>query len=145
MREQLVNLLLEEFKTESVFYQLKEIGISSKDIEATNLFKVFDMIGFPDDNVEEYDHGFIASDGEIRDETKKMPDKYMFSRGYYAMEYFMRWLEKDGGQTLLNKEIRNDPTDKTIIRIINKYLDWLYVEYEEWRDEMESGDEFLLL
>jgi hypothetical protein len=132
MKESLVSLLLEEYKQLCLFNDLEKKGIDLNNITVNNSDIVYDLIGFPKDNMSEYDVNAL-NDMPHNSTNGKAPDSNMFCRDWLYDAYYDVVVSIDKKQKI-------EVTDKGLkmveyddeLEIRNKlsdFVDWLYVEY----------------
>lgn len=134
MKESLVNLLFEEFKQECLFEELQQKGIDLTNIIVQNYDIVLDLVGFPKDNIKEYD--FNALNGlEHNPKFGKLPDEALFSRDWLYSSYYdiIQTVEKKQKIEVTDKGLKMvEYNDEALIKNkLNDFVDWLYLEYSK--------------
>ncbi|MCU0427004.1 MAG: hypothetical protein MUF71_15405 [Candidatus Kapabacteria bacterium] len=148
MKNHLVNLLLEAYKLSELERKLAAMGIDAS--HAFGSFDiaeiVFDIIGFPEDNTLEYSWKPIAGidDGEkeyrivngqkveLRDE-----DENLFARDWLNDKLFEVFTDENNRKITINEDgyFLNDIDLEKVKANLSEFVDWLYNELEEWKNE----------
>lgn len=133
MKASLIKLLFEEYKQNCLFSEFEKLGLDMRNLTVNNFDIVLDLVGFPKDNTTEYDFDLINYGEGSRDESKKIPDAYVFCRDwlsdkYYDMTFSIKKVQKievtDNGLRMTEHD------DVKLIReVLAEYVDWLYQEY----------------
>jgi hypothetical protein len=138
MKDSLVNLLFEEFKQICLFEELEAKGIFLNNIAVQNLNIVIDLVGFPKDNVNEYDyHSLNGMDHNPK--HGKIIDENLFIRDWLIDKFYeiVHNNEKKQKIEVTEKGLKmTEVNDEKLIRIkIGEYVDWLFKEYFELHNE----------
>lgn len=133
MKENLVDLLLEEYKQMSLFNELSTKGIELSNVLVKNSNIVLDLIGFPKDNSREYD--LYVIDGLNHDPKRgRYPDKNLFIRDWLFDEYYkiIDSIEMKQDITVTDKGLKvTEEKDELVIKQkLDEYINWLFVEYK---------------
>ena len=129
----LVDLLFEQFKQEKYFDQLEKYGIEiSGDILVDVTEIIFDIIGFPRDNTLDYDIDYLNSGGDIRDETKKIPDDKMFCRDWLSFKYSEMTENLTDQNIIATKKglhVEEEINEKKVKAKLTELVNWYYEEF----------------
>ena len=138
MKDSLINLLFEEYKQLCLFDELEKKGINLSNIAVQNLNIVIDLVGFPKENVKEYDFD-VLNGMEHNPQNGKNPDKNLFIRDWLFEKFFdlLSNVEKKQKIEVTEKGLKMTETnDEKLIKIkIGEYVDWLFKEYFELKNK----------
>lgn len=137
MKQHLAKLLLEEYKQQCLFDELEKKGVSLTGIWINNLDVVLDIVGFPKDNTIDY---YRDKNGRLQTQPAKIIDENCFCRDWLTDKYFEVFntlkFEQKVYVTDKGLEIESGADKEKAEKIFTEYVEWLYIEFEEWkRDE----------
>lgn len=134
MKENLVDLMFEEFKQECLFEELQQKGIDLTRIVVQNFSIVLDMIGFPKDNKKEYDINVLMGRAH-NPEFGKLPDDNFFCRDWLYEEFYdiILSIEKKQKIEVTDKGLKMiEYNDEALIKSkLSDLVDWLFLEYSK--------------
>ena len=145
LKDFMVKVILEFYKQELLVSKLDKQGIYLKSLLVKNLEVVFDVIGFPKDNSEEYDirHEYL---GLTRDESKKLIDADFFADDWLQEHYYDMTRELSEEKKIIVTEEGIDISEANnlprVSEKIAEYIDWLYEEYEKYKSGEKPWNEY---
>ena len=137
MKNHLVNLLLEQYKQQSVFSKINALGVDMSNVVVNNYDIVLDIIGFPRDNSSLYDINELGN-------GKKKEDRNLFMRDYLDDRFYQLGSLLENEQNIVVSDrglILESGSDEEIIKShLLDLINWLYDEYKkyaerEWQSE----------
>lgn len=134
MKSSLINLLFEEYKQICLFEELENKGLDLTRITVKNSDIVFDLIGFPKDNILQYD--INALNGlEHNPKNGKVPDDDLFCRDWLYDKYYdmVESIEKKQKIEVADKGLKMVEYDDEVLikKKLDAFVDWLYLEYSK--------------
>jgi hypothetical protein len=132
MKEHLTNLLYQQYKQSLFFNRLKDAGITLQEVELIDNWNIIvDFIGFPKDNVNEWDWYNVNAS------TSQYPTDEPFNRSWLFQHYqetiktitFKQNLViSNDGNVRVNEQIDTNGAKN----ILSSHVEWLFNEYEKF-------------
>jgi len=133
MKQNLVKLLLEEYKQDLMIYELSQKGIDLSGIAVSNLPIILDIIGFPVENSVIIKPGQTEANSKQVILSKNLTDSDYFCRDWLFEKYYeiSKQLYRHQKISVTDEGLHTETgADVTTVEFqIEEYIDWLYAEF----------------
>ncbi len=132
----LVKILVAQYNQEVAFAEVEKKGVFVYRLLVKNMDIVFGVVGFPEDNTDEYDFRFEM--GAPRDNSKKVIDDDCFAKewleDYYHEITQELFDEKNLVVTPTGIDVSEGANTEIVSEKLGEYIDWLYEEYDKYKN-----------
>ncbi|MDO9254758.1 MAG: hypothetical protein Q7U54_04530 [Bacteroidales bacterium] len=133
MKQNLVKLLLEEYKQDLMIYELSQKGIDLSGIAVSNLPIILDIIGFPVEKSVINKPGHTDANIKQVILSKNITDSDYFCRDWLFDKYYeiSKQLYRQQKISVTDDGLQTETgADETTVEFqIEEYIDWLYDEF----------------